>query len=365
MKKLNMFIILFLCLSAFTGCVVQKKKVSTTPSNIEGQLIPAIAVDKTRTDLNRSIRPWNKKYNGPLIDAHVHLDPLSSMVDKKLKEILAVIEDGKVEYAVFMPTPNEGRMRGHKEGVEQKLKLKQMSPARIKVFCGSNYITYWLHRAYQSGFSEKSLSEIIVKLRKDIESKEFAGVGEIGIYHFSKHGNQPVIKIAPNFKPLLTIVDLVTQKKMGIDVHAEPMDPNGKSYEKEVFGGIELWHRRNPNLKMIFSHTGMTNPANVRQLLKKYPQMMMNFKPIGDHQKWRNLEPITNEDGRLYEDWALLFEEMPDRFMVGTDAKFGRKRYRTKKYIKEIKRIRKILGSINESAARLIAYDNAKRNFKN
>ncbi len=96
---------------------------------------------------------------------------------------------------------------------------------------------------------------------------------------------------------------------------------------------------------------------------------MMNFKPIKKHNKWRNLEPITNPKGRLYNDWAELFEEMPERFMVGTDEKFGRLRRgvpaaKGKKYNNHIKRIRKILGSLSPEAAELIAHENAKKIFR-
>jgi hypothetical protein len=96
---------------------------------------------------------------------------------------------------------------------------------------------------------------------------------------------------------------------------------------------------------------------------------MMNFKPITNHNKWRNLESITNSKGRLYNDWATLFEEMPERFMLGTDEKFGRLRRgvhvaKGQKYEKSIKRMRKILGSLGPEAAELIAYKNAERIFK-
>ena len=55
-------------------------------------------------------------------------------------------------------------------------------------------------------------------------------------------------------------------------------------------------------------------------------------------------------------------EEMPERFMVGSDMKFGRAP--TQEYDARIKTIRKILGSINPDAAELIAYKNAERIFK-
>ena len=77
----------------------------------------------------------------------------------------------------------------------------------------------------------------------------------------------------------------------------------------------------------------------------------------------------TNSKGRLYNDWAMFFEEMPERFMLGTDEKFGRLRggvhaVKGQKYEKSLQRMRKILGSLKPEAAELIAYKNAERIFK-
>jgi hypothetical protein len=92
---------------------------------------------------------------------------------------------------------------------------------------------------------------------------------------------------------------------------------------------------------------------------------MMNFKPVTDQDNWRNLEPITDNSGRIYEDWAELFEEMPERFMVGSDVKFGLyKGNDMAVYGTEIAQIREILGSLDAGAAEMIAYKNAERLFK-
>ncbi|NIQ39654.1 MAG: hypothetical protein GTN81_13840 [Proteobacteria bacterium] len=150
------------------------------------------------------------------------------------------------------------------------------------------------------------------------------GIGEIGLTHFNKDGLQNVIECPPTFEPFLKIVGRIEKKGRWIDLHAEPVDPFGTSYENQVFGGLELLFHNYSNLKLILSHTAMTNPANVRGILMTYPNIMVNFKRIRKHRLWRNLEPITDKEGRLYNDWGELFEEMPMRFMVGTDEKFGR-----------------------------------------
>ena len=158
---------------------------------------------------------------------------------------------------------------------------------------------------------------------------------------------------------------MIAEKGVWLDLHAEPVDPFGKSYEEQVFGGLKMLMTSFPDLKLILSHTAMTNPKNLRAILKTYPGIMVNFKPIRKHNKWRNLEPITNSEVMLYEDWALLFEEMPERFMVGSDFKFGRsgKGNSIEKYRKTIRKIRKLLGSLKPEAAKLIAHENARRIF--
>lgn len=336
---------------------------------------PAFEVEHTRSNPRRSSRVISEKYKSPMIDTHVHLDPplprdhkqdrgIIGDRDIDIREIVEVIKAADVEFAIFMPTPNEGREDNHEVGAEQKKRLLNLDKNRIRLFCGSNYITYWLHRAYYERYSEEGLKHIIKHLSNDLDSGAYAGVGEIGIYHFNKHGSQPVIEYPPDFQPFLRIVEMVANKGAWLDIHAEPVDPDGKSYESQVFGGIELLFHRYPNLKLILSHTAMTHPTNARKILIKYPNVMMNIKIIMKHNEWRNLEPVTNPKGELYEDWAQLFEEMPEKFMIGTDAKFGREGFEVSKYKKEIEQMRRILGALNPNAARLIAHENAQKIFK-
>lgn len=142
------------------------------------------------------------------------------------------------------------------------------------------------------------------------------------------------------------------------------MEPDGTSHENAVFGGLALLFSRHPGLKLILAHAGMTNAVNARRLLTAYPGLVMDIKTVHKHKNWRNLESIHDREFRVHEDWAQLFEAMPERFVVGIDAKFGRTgRYPLTRYVSEVKRIRRVLASLNPRAARLIAYQNAVRMF--
>ncbi|MBW1916350.1 MAG: amidohydrolase family protein [Deltaproteobacteria bacterium] len=334
-------------------------------------LQPGFEVDHTRSDPKRSARTHERDYEGPVIDTHAHLYPpnernaTSADIHKEeLNDIRRVMRKLDVEFVIFMPTPNDGIRRNQELGVVKRKMIRDIDPDRVKLFCGSNYITCWLDAAYHNKYTEVAVQDILKQLSEDIDSGEYAGVGEVGIYHFDKgYGRQRVLEFPPNFNPFLRIVDLIGEKGMWLDLHAEPVDPKGRSYEKEVFGGIELLFHRNPNMKLIYSHTAMTNPENVRKILNKYPNIMMNVKIETRHEKWKNLEPVVNTRGELYGDWAQLFEEIPDRFMIGTDFHFGRKGVEISKYKKRIKQVRKILGTLDPKTARTIAYENAKRLF--
>ena len=58
-------------------------------------------------------------------------------------------------------------------------------------------------------------------------------------------------------------------------------------------------------------------------------------------------------------------EAYPNRFLVGTDFKFGRKRFKLEMYQEEIEVLRNVLGSLIPDVAEKLAWNNAVRIFGN
>ena len=114
--------------------------------------------------------------------------------------------------------------------------------------CGSEYLTVWIAHAYQDGYSQESLDARLDKITKDIDCNQCLGIGEIGPYHFKKKPGQEVLKFPMNFRPFLEMARVISEKGVWIDLHAEPKTASGKSYEKEVFGGIALLYSLYPDL---------------------------------------------------------------------------------------------------------------------
>jgi acyl carrier protein phosphodiesterase len=324
---------------------------------------PPFAIDRRLLPHDRAVRAYGEPYLGPIIDIHLHLNTRrhrdTSLVE--LGGIAAGLRASGVERALVMPTPNEGRRRGHgKRRIHRKL-LAEIGGKAIGLMCCGHYLGQWLHRAYYDTYTKESLDRLLARLAADLDSGLYAGVGEIALYHFDKNGRQAIIRYPPNFEPFLRVVELVASRGLWMLLHAESIDPKGVSYEDQVFGGIELLYRRHPDLKLIVAHTATTNSENLRRMLARYANLMIDFKLVKRLSNWHHTEPVNNPDRRLHEDWARLFEAMPRRFMVGTDSKFFRRRFDVAKYHRHIARYRKVLGGLNPRAARLIAYENAKR----
>jgi len=332
-------------------------------ANAEPLPAPDIQWKSIELDAERPVRALSKSYKGPIIDTHVHF--LKGLDNGGVPDVLKKINIAKINRVLVLPTPNEGINRYKQANASERRRFVELGGEKAGRLCGSTELTTWMDDANRDGYSETDWQERLSRLKDDLEQGHCLGIGEIGPYHFAKKPGMAEIEFPFNFKPMMDVVALAAQKQVPLDVHAEPMTVAGKSYERQIFSGLALWFAKHPDLKLILSHSAMTNSANLRALLKRYRGLMVNFKivKIGGNLLWDQLQPITNLDLALFEDWALLMEDFPDRFMVGTDSRFGSKQYQGKRYRRSIKKIRQILGSINKKAAKQIAYQNAERVF--
>ena len=319
------------------------------------------------SDPGRPARARSERYRGWVIDALLHTAP-DGFNESNLPGIL---EKSKVSGGVVMPVPNDGLSnRGSAlASTEQKLRLAGQAPDQARILCGGDYLTNMLADAQTFGRVTDLLTQRLQRLAQDLDTTPCLGVGELGLMHFNKLGDQNVVYIRPDFPPLLEVVDQVGQRGGWIQLHAEPRDPAGNvSHHAELAQALALWTARQPRLRIMLSHTGMTSAANARLILQSYPQVTMSIKLMSVNASgWRHLEPLLNADGDLYEDWAQLMEDMPDRFVIGSDAKFGASLKHSAEsetaYPQIISRFRRMLGSLEPSAARKIAQGNARRLF--
>jgi hypothetical protein len=73
---------------------------------------------------------------------------------------------------------------------------------------------------------------------------------------------------------------------------------------------IERLFRQDPTARILWAHSGFTDPASVRAMLTKYPNLWCDLAFRSD----------PGSGGKVAPEWRALFTEFPDRFLVGTDT---------------------------------------------
>jgi hypothetical protein len=320
-----------------------------------------LPVDLSRSDPARQVRPWGEAYRGPIVDTHSHLvAPNKRSGAAANPDIPAIIEKAHVARIVLLPPPNAA-VNGDALVKSKREALVRESGGRVLAMCGSDYLTHWMYLAALSGRLPTDVAEHQQQLAADLQRGGCAGVGEIGLFHFRKVREQAVVKLPAAYPPLVAIGETAAKFGVPLDLHAESREPDMTPHQEEVFATIAAMFERVPALRLICSHTCLTTAKNARTLLQAYPGLMMNLHAYRNPAEWGHLEPVTDLEGRLYEDWAVLLDEMPDRFMIGNDFMFGWND--PDSYPRHFQRLRNMLGSLAPGTARKIAYENAVKVF--
>ena len=162
-----------------------------------------------------------------------------------------------------------------------------------------------------------------------------AGFGEMSIEHLSTP-QSPVkdYEYAAADSPLmLLLADIAAEHNVPIDVHMEALPqtiPTPAEYKEpnppQLQGNIAAFERllaHNRRATIIWAHAGSDNigfrtPELMRGMMQRNPNLILQIKydpgfPGKD-------PPMV--DGRLKPEWLKLFQEFPDRFIMGTDQHF-------------------------------------------
>ncbi|MFB3041202.1 MAG: amidohydrolase, partial [Candidatus Poribacteria bacterium] len=68
--------------------------------------------------------------------------------------------------------------------------------------------------------------------------------------------------------------------------------------------------KHNPDALVLWAHSGFDNPDEIRSLLEKYPNLWSDLAFRNEHVLQDQVSP----------DWQELFNDFPDRFVLGTDT---------------------------------------------
>ncbi len=219
-----------------------------------------------------------------------------------------------------------------------------------------------MHRIYiQYGLADVEdedndmFQSMMQELEQQFENGEIKGVGEIFANNRTtnpKPNMRRKTRIdAPTYRAIL---DLVEKYGGAMSMHVQ--------WDSDSIEQLGILADHNPNGNIIWAHCGNDGSAyDVRKVLKKH---MNIYCDLSARSRPKLSDWVINKRPRaeiftaysLNSAWKDLIEEMPDRFMVGTDTKGGLK------YDKGIGNIRSgLLAHLSKEAAEKVAYKNAKK----
>jgi hypothetical protein len=205
----------------------------------------------------------------PIFDAHIHYsrDAWSLF---SVDEVLAILDEAGVYKAFVSSTPDEGT-----------LQLAEAAPDRIvlnlRPYRTSSDIGTWTQD-----------NSVLPYLRERLDLRSYRGIGE---FHLLS-GDVERAEVPRGVAALAAERDLVLQ------AHADA-------------AALEELLQVRPDIRVLWAHAGMSgSPRTVRQMLDLHPNLWVELALRGD----------VAPGGVLDAEWAALFSDYPDRFMIGTDT---------------------------------------------
>ena len=268
---------------------------------------------------------WAAGYTGPLFDAHLHYND-EAQAAHPLPDVLQRMKNSGVKAIVANSRPNDGT----KSLAAAK---QQTAAAGVSVM---PFIRLYRNRADYSGwFNDESIYDMVLaELAKGTEAGAYKGIGEFHLYD-SANANGAVAK---------KLMALADDKNLAVLAHVDDV-------------AIDLLMANTPSkgakTKLIWAHTGIggASVARVRELMRKYPRLTgeLSYRP-----------GLTCDGDKLCPEWRALLQEMPGRFVIGSDTWVNQ---RWQYYEELMKGYRAWLGTLPPAAAQQIAWGNAAALF--
>lgn len=280
-----------------------------------------------------------------IADVHMHPNPGNSPSD-----VLAWMDRNKVQWAGL------GALSGGREVREHYTEVM-----------GSRYIPFGgqsqLNEIYFAGDNEATANaehpdfrSLMAMLEKDFEAGKLKGIGEI---FANARTTSPFRgrKMAIDSPTMKAMYNLAARYDGVITVHVQ--------FDSDSVKQLKALAASNPAGKIIMAHCGSTtSPSQVRDMLKSHQNIYCDLSarhPPKMHPKLLLKKPEQKifDGSGLKTAWRDLIEEMPDRFMVGTDTKTE------EHYDEGIGNIRSgLLANLTPETAEKVAYRNAQSLLK-
>lgn len=295
------------------------------------------------------------------IDTHAHIGPK----DESVGAALTTMEEQGIRMTLIMPTPQD--INAHHRVRE----AAALYPDRFAFLSGGGILNYLTQGKDIPGESSDDFESESIIIMQD----GAIGFGEMIGEHFSLRSDHPYISVQPDHPLLLVLADIAARYDVPIDLHMEALtqdtprddlcditsvcwtdpdkiNPNPLIFPENITA-LETLLSHNRRARIVWVHAGWDNTGQravelMRRLLADHPNLYMSFK-------FHEIE-INNpfDEDQLRPEWLDLVRSFPDRFTIGTDAKYDKK-------VKDLPLYRRLLDQLPPDLAQKVAYLNAVR----
>jgi predicted TIM-barrel fold metal-dependent hydrolase len=268
----------------------------------------------------------------PFTDVHAHLEASDPQ-----RSIDAALQAMTVEHAariIFLPPPfspdDPGRYDAELFGAQVKAHADKLAAVG-----GGGSLNVMIQEAVRTGKAGPEVQRRFRERAEELLREGVVGFGEMTAEHLA---GATAYQSAPPDHPLFFLLaDIAAEHGVPIDLHMEaipqttplPADFRSPPNAPQLRANIAAFERllaHNPRAKIMWAHAGCDvigyrTPALSRQLLRNHPNLYMEIK-IDPQKVGRNSPLAFGASGGIKPEWLKLFEDFPDRFLVGTDQHY-------------------------------------------
>jgi predicted TIM-barrel fold metal-dependent hydrolase len=268
----------------------------------------------------------------PFLDAHTHLDP--TQIEHSIQAALQAITRENAAKIVLMPPPFTADDPTHYDADLILAEVKGHAD-KLAVLGGGGTLNAMIQESVRSGDAGAEVRRRFKKQAEELLHAGVAGFGEMAAEHFQ---GATAYQYAPPDHPLfLLLADIAAEHGVPIDLHMEALPrgmplppelkspPNPPQLRANIFA-FERLLAHNPRARVIWAHAGSDNtsyrtPELCRRLLTAHANLYMELK-IDPANPGKNSLLTNDVNGPLDPDWLQLFQDFPDRFVIGTDQHY-------------------------------------------
>lgn len=326
--------------------------------------------------------PVHAELQGEWIDVHVHLIADKGSLDdfdEAARAALQFMDNNNIRKMVVMspPRPKENFDIESLEGVMTKY------GERIVVMGGGGSLNPMLQEANRSGTVSEEVRRRFEETAEAIIASGAKGFGEIAAHHLSLTPSHGYESVSADHPLMLLLAEIAARHGVPIDLHFDPVpedvptpaslsSPRNPPVLKANLDGLERLLAHNRKTTIVWAHAGSDpvgffTPQLAREMLSRHPNLSFSIRPL-----YNSPSAMVNPRGGINKSWIAVLTDFPDRFVIGTDSFIVASNYSgpdapksfAPKAEKQRNAVRILLGSLPETLARRIGYENAERMYK-